>query len=306
MKRKMKGISLIELMVSMTLGLTIIGGLMSMYLGSRETDKTRTELIDIESNARFALNALRQTISHAGYASVESIPLQKPFQTPSDGVIVNPDCRNSEKLIVNDDLTISVPTELSKFTKDGANGGSDILTVIYRADHPNFGPMVFDCAGSGYKASSSLTVLEKQISCSTDRENEEVVGDTAEGMENPAESKIYNGFYIKGQSLICAGSRSTESIPHIIADNIENMQFLYGVFVGGNTEYKKADDVETDGEWESVVSVQVGILVSSVGDVLKTAQSRTYKLLGEDVIKSSKKMMKVYSTTISLNNKIYK
>jgi hypothetical protein len=125
-------------------------------------------------------------------------------------------------------------------------------------------------------------------------------------MENPAESKIYNGFYIQGQSLICAGSRSTESIPHIIADNIENMQFLYGVFVGGNTEYKKADDVETDGEWESVVSVQVGILVSSVGDVLKTAQSRTYKLLGEDVIKSSKKMMKVYSTTISLNNKIYK
>ncbi len=303
-----KGISLIELMVSMVLGLTIVSGLMGMYLGSRETDKTRTELIDIESNARFALKSLRDTIALTGYSSIEGIYLDKAFHTPKDGSIANPDCRDGNPMVVNSQLLSSMPTELADFTKDGVDGGSDRLTVIVRPDHPTDGEVFLDCAGGGYVASSSFAPQEKQIACSTDKENSDIIGDTAEGMENPSEARLYNGFYLKDKSLICAGSRTEYSTPYTVADNIENMQFLYGVLKDGRLQYKNANTVETgDGagndDWASVVSVQVAILVSSANDVLETADERKFQLLDVEVSKTSKKMLKVYQTTINLPNR---
>lgn len=303
-----RGISLIESMISMTLGLTIIGGLMSMYLGGRETDKTRSELIEIEASARIALNSLRQTISHAGYPSVENLPLNKPFQTPSDPLLntsdTNPDCKNGTKMIINPALLDTVPAELEDFTKDGADDASDRITISYRADHPDFGRVFMDCAGGLYNdgATTATTARANQIACSTDRENNAVVGDAAEGMDNPLLSKIVNAFYLKDGTLMCAGSRSETAVA-LTENNIANMQILYGVFKDDATTYKKADDVESDDEWESVISVQVALLISSNSEVLEVETERTFDLLDKSITKDDKKMYKVYTTTIKLPNK---
>ena len=295
------GMSLIETMVSMTIGLFLIGGIMSLYLGSRETDKTRAELIDIEANSRIVLKALRDTISLAAYPSIENIYLRKPFHTPSDGSLntfsANPDCRQGNKMIVNPLLLAEVPDKLQGFTKDADSG--DIITVVFRPDNPVTGKIFLDCAGGGYTASTSplLSAQDKQLSCSTDREG------VREGMEIPTDAKIYNSFYLNDKNeLICAGSRSTAA--HLIAENIENIQFLYGVTIDGNTQYKNADEVEADNEWESVTSVQVGLLMSSKKDVLAKAKTRTFKVLDKSISLTNKKMLKVYKTTIRLPNRV--
>jgi len=93
----------------------------------------------------------------------------------------------------------------------------------------------------------------------------------------------------------------------IIADNVENMQFLYGVDSGLGTTYKNATDVESNSEWQSVTSVQVAILVgSNESDVLNNAKARTYQLLDRQVSKpaTDHRMYKVYETTITLHNRI--
>ncbi len=297
-----KGISLIETMISMTIGLTLIGGLMSMYLGSRETDQTRVELIDIEANARMVLKTLRETIAHTGYPSIENIYLAKPFQTPDDGSLntsaANPDCRDDNKMIVNSNLLDSVPSALSGFTKDEVSG--DKITVIFRPDNPVTGTLFLDCASGGYTASATLTSQDKQLACSTDREG------VREGMEVPIDSKVYNGFYLDTSSneLICVGSRTESTTPYVVAENIENIQFLYGVTIDDNTQYKNATDVENDDEWESVTSVQVGLLMSSDKDILGADKERTFKLLDRDITLTSKKMLKVYKSTIRLPNRL--
>ncbi len=322
-KNQVLGFTLIELLVSMTIGLFLIGGLMSMYLGSREGDKTRTELSDIEANARVALEALRQSIQHAGYTSTNYIPLDKPFYKGS--TIPNATCRDGRKLIISgstatDGTPIAgltkPPTELVGYTKDAATG--DIITVVARPDNPNKGPIYTDCGtianatntfvansiNRAYQTSNSTLLNDKdrQVACSAD---------ATVGVHNPFEAKMYSAFFLKqntGQpkQLMCYGSRSPSSIPLAIADNIENMQIRYGVLngVGGRTSYKTATQVGSN--WESVVSVQIALLVgSSKANVLENAHSRTYQLLDVAITKpaTDHRMYKVYTTTINLPNR---
>ncbi len=324
---KEQGFTLIELLVSMTMSLFLIGGLMSMYLGSKEGDKTRSELSDIEANARVALEALRQSIQHAGYSSTNYIPLDKPFF--SGATIPNATCRDGQKLIISgstatDGTPISgltkPPSELAGYTKDGAADGStgDIITVVARPDNPNTGPVFTDCGtianvtntyvansiNRAYQTSASTQAndIARQVACSAD---------ATVGVHNPFEAKLYSAFFIKQNTgkpkqLMCYGSRSPSSAPLAIADNIDNMQIRYGVLngVGGHLSFKTATQVGSN--WESVISVQIALLVgSSNSNVLENARSRTFTLLDKTITKpaSDHRLYKVYTTTINLPNR---
>ncbi len=297
---KIKGSTLLELLVSMGLGVVILSGMMSMYFGSKTSDKTRTELSDIEANARVALNALRQTIEHAGYRTLEDIHIDKPFQTST---LENPSCRDGKNLVVNQKLLAISPASL---TSDGAK--YDRITTIFGADNPDKGAIYLDCENSGYETSTSTAIADKkrQIACSTDKEHKEDLGDTADGMQIPNQAKIYNYFSVnpRTKQLFCYGSRSTSSKEFIIADNISALQFRYGVVVDDKTIYKNATKVDDDNEWEAVTSVQVAILVESEKDILPKAKKQVFSLLNHSVtMQNSKKMYKVYNTTINLENR---
>ncbi len=329
---KAQGFTLIELLVSMTLGLVLLGGMMSMYFGSRTADKARTELGDIEANARVALEALRDGIKHAGYTSVHYVKLEKPFHTPSDNTITDSICRDGKKLVVSGstagDGTVIAgltrpPNELLGYTKDNAAG--DIITVIARPDDPISGPIyrgcgsmansnntfVTDSINHAYQTSTSTPAqdIARQTACSADK---------ATGMHDSFAAKIYSAYFLKQDSgqpkqLMCYGSRSSSSTPLVIADNIDNMQIRYGVLrdmidgVGGNLRFMSADQVEAlaDG-WSSVISVQVAILVGSDNaNVLVDARSRSFDLLDVTITKpaTDHRLYKVYSTTINLPNR---
>ncbi len=303
MHKNNQGLSLIEMMIAMVIGLFLIGGLMSMFLNSQSTNKVRNAVSDIEESARLTLNSLRGAIEHAGYRSVDQIPLELAFQR--DGSILNPNCRDANTLVTNTNL-ITPPSTFSGYTKDGnvANNESDRITVIYRADNPNSGPVFFDCGGpqQAYFDTNAVVTRARQTACSTDPDV---------GMNNTWDSRIYNGLFVNkaDKTLECYGSRSpTGSI--VLADNIENMQIRYGVTRNngaGNkiTIFKKADDVDTTkSEWESVTSVQIAILVASDRAVLDKASAHSYQLLDETItLDSDRKLYRIFSTTINLPNR---
>ena len=300
--KKNQGMSLIETMVSMVLGLFLVLGLTTMYLGSKKTDKVRDAVSDIEENARLTLNTIRSAIEHAGYKTVDNIPLDKPFYTPSDGALGNENCRGSGTSIINSVL-LTPPAALTGYTKDGDidNLESDILTVIYRADNPDKGPVFFDCSGEAYATATDPVAQQK--ACSTD---------PGVGISDPWKSRIYNGIYVNqsDKTLRCLGSRSSgTSSSLVLSENIENMQIRYGVTTTDSagikeTTYKKADDVETDDEWEAVTSVQVAILVASERDVLDKSESHTFNLLDEQIsLDEDRKIYRKFTTTINLPNR---
>jgi type IV pilus assembly protein PilW len=65
--QQQRGYSLIELMISITLGLIIISGLLVVYVNSSASSKTNDRTAEVMSNARFAIDTLKGDLRAAGF-----------------------------------------------------------------------------------------------------------------------------------------------------------------------------------------------------------------------------------------------
>jgi len=272
-----KGLSLIEMMISITIGMVIILGLSSVYLSSQKSSVIRDAIGGMEANARIALSGVRQIIKHAGYPSIYNVPLEKPFHTAVDGLIdITERCRDGTEKLVK-------PSSISnKSTKD--SGTRDNIVVKYMADNQadTNAEIITDCTGG-----------RVPIGCSADPDV---------GMYDPIKAVVYNALYITSKHVLtCAGSRNI--VPQPIAENISFMQFLYGVNTGVGTSYLTATEVEANNQWEMVTSVQVAILVRSAGNVLQIKTQRQFLLLDKSLTRNDKHLYRTYSTTINLPNR---
>ena len=281
---KIDGLSLIELMVTMVVAMFLMGGVINVYISTKSNDKVRNEISEMEDNGRTALMLMRGIISHAGYQSINDLPLDEPFYAEADDMD-NPDCRGGT------DTLISYNPILDEKTLNSDTAKRDTLVAVHIADSPlaaggTTGLLVADCQAGTIPAECS--------------------SDPVDGLYTSAESKIYNYLYINTpdgrRALTCMGSRGG-SQP--LAENIENLQFLYGVSIGDDLVYRNAADVTTNGEWSSVVTVQVGILVRSENEVLDTEEAKVFLLLDEKITTpKDRRIYKTYTTTIVLPNRL--
>lgn len=84
--KKSRGLSLIELLVSMVLGLTLATGVVQIYAGSNTTERDREARQRIQENGRFATNFLSQEVRMAGYlgclSSIEGASVNSILDSP--------------------------------------------------------------------------------------------------------------------------------------------------------------------------------------------------------------------------------
>jgi type IV pilus assembly protein PilW len=66
-RQEMRGLSLIELLIAMVLGLTITTGVIQIYVGNNATERSQEARGRIQENSRFSLNFLSQELRMAGY-----------------------------------------------------------------------------------------------------------------------------------------------------------------------------------------------------------------------------------------------
>ncbi len=306
MLKRQAGMSLIELMISMVVGLFLLAGVVTNFISTKGADVKRDAVSEMDANATAAFNILRQTISHAGYRSIENALLEDDLAFYTENkVAANATCRNGSQR----DLW-SVPA--NRRTRDSAT--KDFLTVISLADNPCLAGSASCPPGSGNENPAALVYTDctggganrdaRTVACSTDPDV---------GMNNPTDAKIYSSFWLvknasssENRTLYCAGSRSE---PQPIVENVESIQYLYGIKnEAGSTTYRRANQITNDGQWPMVSSVQVGLLMrSSRQNVLDQPSTKTrYNLLKQNVDISSadlRRLFRVYTTTINLENK---
>lgn len=299
------GFSLIELMISMLVGIFLLAGVVINFTSTKDSDLVRNAISEMDANARTALNVMRQTITHAGYSSIRNVRLETPFYTLGDGVLTNPSTCGDDS-----SRDVYTPTE-NRRTRDSDN--ADFITVVSLADNPcrdglascpnaaDINPdalVYYDCVGGGINRDA------RTVSCSTD---ENV------GMQDPTQAKIYSSFRLlrnnssaNDRVLYCDGSRGGTQP---LVDNVEAMQFLYGLQRSdGSQIYRTANQVEDNNQWGLVTSVQVGLLMrSSHQYVLKTDSSKiAHTLLNKQVEITSdqrRRLYRIYTTTINLENR---
>jgi len=61
------GLSLIEIMISLLIGAFLLGGVLQIFIGSKQTYRMQENLSRLQENGRFALNFLAKDIRMAGY-----------------------------------------------------------------------------------------------------------------------------------------------------------------------------------------------------------------------------------------------
>ena len=268
---KNSGFSLIELMIATLIGLFILTGIATSYVSSKKASTNRNEFSALEDNGRFALETISKVIEHTGYSPVRNTP-EFQFITALSPVVVD-NCSDGSKNVV--DLNII------KTTSDDSSG--DSIGVVHHSDSNLF----TDCAGDVIPV---VCRLNPALTASP----------------FPEASKIYSSFYVDSvnNNLMCAGSRGAK--PEIVAEGVENVQYLYGVDMVDDAVVKADRYIPASlvgSGWNNVVSVQIAILVRSLKPVKSVSESKQFTLLNEQITTPSDRYLRsVFSTTVYLRN----
>lgn len=75
---KSRGFGLVELMVALTIGLILLGGIGYVYLGSRQTFRTQDDFSRIQENVRYALDQVGMDVRMAGFSGCVNISAIDP------------------------------------------------------------------------------------------------------------------------------------------------------------------------------------------------------------------------------------
>ena len=140
------------------------------------------------------------------------------------------------------------------------------------------------------------------------------------GNDVEAGDRIANVFAVKDSSLVCRGydlaTQDWLGAEETLIDGIEQLQVLYGISnADGLVERyvdasRVADGALTDFDrnlaWDRVRSIKIAVLVADVTTAGTEIQApREYQLLDSPlVIRDDRVSRKVYSTTVSINNKL--
>lgn len=110
-RQRQSGLSLIELMIGLVLGLIIVSGVFNTYLGSTRSSRFSQGLQEIQENGRFGITTLQRGIRLAGYTPDNDIDAPIDVINSSDNQIVvqlkaTHDC-NGEPTTTTDGLAIN-------------------------------------------------------------------------------------------------------------------------------------------------------------------------------------------------------
>jgi len=163
----------------------------------------------------------------------------------------------------------------SGFTQDGGGSSSDMFTVRFQS--------ATDCLN------------------------------TAGGTPVYADGNQYakNRYYVSGGNLMCDALAENNSAYNsgVMVAGIENLQVLYGEdndpsdSVTNATRYVTAGNVA---DWNNVVSVKVGFIANSQGNIATSNDTASFSLLGQTATAASadRWRRRAYSTTVVIRNRM--
>lgn len=125
--RRQRGLSLVEMMVSIALGLLILVAILQVFTASRQTYRYQQNIARMQENARIATEILQRTARDAGF---------EPPPASSAQLV----CATSDNCLLGSQGSLTS----AQLTSLGTRSGSDILIIRFRSD----GNMS-DCLGVG-------------------------------------------------------------------------------------------------------------------------------------------------------------
>ena len=321
------GITLIELMIALVIGLLATGAMLKVYVDSSRLYRFNEGLARIQENGRFGLEFIRRDARMAGFwGCYHGADLTNRISPGSTGYIsyelnditgTNNDGLNSSDSITFSGAGNSVATVSSNMTS------ADSAIPISSTENFELGEalLISDCETADIFQLTSIGGSAPSLTL--------IHG--AEGNTSVELSKAYaagSKLYRVQQTTFCIAEGANPAQPSLrqlvnptsgqtcqdhgdeLVEGIENMQVLFGEDTEANDDGTNSDGTANrylsfgadDLDMDRVVSVRIFLLARSLNDNLTTEPS-PYFFVDQEPAPDDKRLRKVFTTTITLRNK---
>jgi type IV pilus assembly protein PilW len=338
-KIRQQGLSLIELMIAIALGVFISGGVIELFVNSKQTYRVQENLSRLQENARSAMNFIARDLRMADYSGCSRDSINNATN--------NLDATDSDYDANIHGFSASI---------DGINGTAgasialdspDSITIKSAFDsgitvQAPYGPLtssnVLISTNSGLKQGDVILIADCsqadiiEIGNADPEGDSFIVHETSDitldsknkfpGNYNPAAcataapahclSKIYQGdasiFKLSSNTYtIQNGAGNTSALfknGDELLEGIENMQILYGEDTDGDNSPNYFVPAGTAGlNMDNVISVRISLLATTLEDNIST-QPVPYTIFADTVTPADNRIRRVFTLTIALRNRL--
>ena len=281
--RGMRGVSLIELMISLAIGLVVVGAVLVTFVDSGKVSRYQSALGQMNQDAQMALNVLSREVQLAGYVS----PVQVLGSPPPSAVF---GCDGTKGTIPFTDAAAA-----GNLTCGAAVGATvSAIEVVYEADIYNTvvatGNFPTDCLSNKQPAPSLGPYI------------------------------VRNRYFIDtgpaGRPELYCASNWSDKQP--LLENVDDMQIWYGVVAaavptqvvryaraGKDISTANTVNAQAAGEWNNVMSVKICLLMRSSEPIITSEDTQTYlDCDSQSVTYTDKFLRRAYFTTATVRTKM--
>ena len=262
--RASRGLSLVELMIAMTIGLIILMAVSTGYLSGLAMQRTHTDVSHLQESGRFAFELLARAARHAGYRNTYAVyPATATGGVPSE--FCSTGALGSQILAVNDPATIDPGSATLVGATVTILNRSDVLRVRYFGEDNAAGTAadgsVLDCLGNAVRRGGNSSVpVEDTLYVATDSTTDP---------SNPQPA-----LYCRNSTT---GGNGTPLIP-----GVESMQILYGEDIDADGRVDRYLPYSLVSNPDNVYTVMVSLVLASPNAVATTRLARTFNHFGTD------------------------
>lgn len=329
LSRRPQGFSLIELMISMLIGLIVLGGVLTIVINSKRSFLDHQAMSQIQENARYALDTITRDIRMAGYfacAPTEKGVINTSKVGGTGGYLIKPGDAiapltgfdNVTNAKVSDAITsVALATDVIMIRRADVEKEYRVvntpvttkeLTVAgAKADVVSGDPMVLVAPG----CDAGILFNAGDVS-----------GTTIKGLPSGVPLKSFvagsrvapvlvNSYYVSTSTLVTDSPvlkreiiTATGSTFEELAIGVENLQFEYGTLVGGVMTYSSAVSAASVAD---AVAVRVHLLMRSQMPVHNTPLGFTFRhgdtAADKTEIPADRYLRQQVSATVQLRNR---
>lgn len=309
-KKKQYGLTLIELMVAVTIGLILMAGVMQIYLSNKNTYRVTEGLSRLQENGRFAIHFLVKDIRIAGYqgckkrinstintAAIPAVYLFDEFSSingidSSDGgEDIDGGGDDISPLLGSDVLRIQTGRSCGILTAAMANKAASIQVTTTCEFNNNDFFIVSDCESSSIARITNVAPVVSPIT-------------------HAALNRAYSAGsdFLKVESVSYFVANNLNGVPALmrrnnvdgtteeLVENVDDLQFEYGEDTNGNGTANRYIAAGSVSNMQNVVSIRMTVSVRTANDMLSQS-SGPIPVGGTD-----NRIRKTYSTTIAIRN----
>lgn len=328
------GVTLVELMVAMAIGLVLTAGIGQIYLGTRNVYRINENAARLQENGRFAIDELNRDIRMAGFAGCSSNTSINNLAKSADGnfteaimaydvVPASPSIGISSTDVYGNTDVIRIQRAVSAGAKLDGNLNPNNAQIQITNNKTGFVAgdivVVSDCVKTDVFEATNVSSSSGKVTIAH-ASNANVANKLSKIYQDKTDIlRLSHNLYYVGSGTdpncpkknLCRKRLTGNSLgpAEILADNVEDMQIKVGEDMNTDADSvpNRADryiDPGTAGiVWKNIVSTRVELLISSKDDNVATV-SQTPVFNGSALTGiTDKKLRRVFASTVTLRNR---